>query len=694
MSQASRFWQLIPILYRRRDEAQANQLKQVITLMEEEFLRVEKLTDLAYSNYFIETCSPEILPYIAQLLGIKDLPTTSVLLIRQRACIANTIQYRCRKGLASIAERMVTHITDWPAKLVEYPQQLSMTQSILGPRLNRGKTANITDNDAMELLATPFNITAHTAQISESSSPPINLGRVCLYCWRWRSYPISKGRAGLAEGKSTAEGCYTFDPRGLDTLLFNNPDPNDDLTQVNTEINLPVPIRQHALLQALASSNFQHYYGPNACIYIVKLYQGDMNKIRQEPVAAEKLLPAELKDWNLLPVNSDNKVIIDVKRGRIKLPSEKNMPVGLEVNYHYASPGLLGGGHYDRHSTLTFPEASDEFIVIKETETFVLAQIIDKYVNHPGGAIRTVIQIETNSSYLLNFSSLTIATDNHLIIQASNHYRPCIQFQNNNLQIKAISKCAITFTGLMIIGCLELQGAIQLNLLHCTSWLPNAKTVINAQIKNTVDAQTLNLNLQNCIFGKIILPKSKTCELSIQDSIIDAAGDVAIAGDIKGLVPAAKCSLQRVTIFGSIYVNELALATDSIITQPVKVDHIEQGCMRYCSLPIGSKTPPRYRCQPETDFIESTQIPPNEFSLDQKLILAQLQPRFISTQFLTPGYAQLSMECHQAITYGAEDGAEMGAFHLLQRVQLQEHLPSVLAEYLPYDFQVNYRFSG
>jgi hypothetical protein len=69
---------------------------------------------------------------------------------------------------------------------------------------------------------------------------------------------------------------------------------------------------------------------------------------------------------------------------------------------------------------------------------------------------------------------------------------------------------------------------------------------------------------------------------------------------------------------------------------------------------MNSKTPPHYRCQPETNFTQSIQTRTHELSLrdnlktlsaDKKLLLVKLQPRFINRQYLTLGYAQLSTEC-------------------------------------------------
>jgi hypothetical protein len=51
-------------------------------------------------------------------------------------------------------------------------------------------------------------------------------------------------------------------------------------------------------------------------------------------------------------------------------------------------------------------------------------------------------------------------------------------------------------------------------------------------------------------------------------------------------------------------------------------------------------------------------------------------------RFGRPAYMQLSASCPAAITTGAEDGGEMGAFHLVQQAQRLANLRNALEEYL------------
>lgn len=56
---------------------------------------------------------------------------------------------------------------------------------------------------------------------------------------------------------------------------------------------------------------------------------------------------------------------------------------------------------------------------------------------------------------------------------------------------------------------------------------------------------------------------------------------------------------------------------------------------------------------------------------------------FASQRYGTPWYAQLADGSAEEIRRGADDGAELGAFHDLYRPQREDGLRARLAEYTP-----------
>ncbi|HEX8534898.1 MAG TPA: hypothetical protein VF662_12075, partial [Allosphingosinicella sp.] len=67
-------YRLLPELYRRRDRANGLQLEALTAALEEARSVVERDIAGLYRNWFVETCDPAMLPYLADLVGAGDLP--------------------------------------------------------------------------------------------------------------------------------------------------------------------------------------------------------------------------------------------------------------------------------------------------------------------------------------------------------------------------------------------------------------------------------------------------------------------------------------------------------------------------------------------------------------------------------------------------------------------------------------------
>jgi hypothetical protein len=161
----------------------------------------------------------------------------------------------------------------------------------------------------------------------------------------------------------------------------------------------------------------------------------------------------------------------------------------------------------------------------------------------------------------------------------------------------------------------------------------------------------------------------------------------ALAADDIGGKPGPATSLERVTVFGSMYVRELTLASESIFTEPVVAQRRQAGCTRFCFVPEGSRVPRRFRCQPDLALVDYARdlgkASVNRLMTpEREAVLARLTPTFTSARYGDPGYAQLSLTCAEEIRTGAEDGAEMGVFNHLKQPLREANLRASLEEYL------------
>jgi hypothetical protein len=115
----------------------------------------------------------------------------------------------------------------------------------------------------------------------------------------------------------------------------------------------------------------------------------------------------------------------------------------------------------------------------------------------------------------------------------------------------------------------------------------------------------------------------------------------------------------------------------------------QQGCIRFCYVTPGSRTPRRYECQPDM-VIKTASAQAQKDGLSgaaaDALVTGEtlrVEPVFNSVRFGTPTYCQLADTCATEIRRGADDESEMGAFHDLYQPQRADSLRVRLNEYTP-----------
>ena len=71
----------------------------------------------------------------------------------------------------------------------------------------------------------------------------------------------------------------------------------------------------------------------------------------------------------------------------------------------------------------------------------------------------------------------------------------------------------------------------------------------------------------------------------------------------------------------------------------------------------------------------------------QDAIVGWLVPAFTSLRYADPGYCQLRISAPEQIRVGADDQAEMGAFHDLFQPQRESNIRARLREYLRFGLE-------
>ena len=131
---------------------------------------------------------------------------------------------------------------------------------------------------------------------------------------------------------------FSFSVLSNDTPLFTNPVREADPADIAGELNVPAPIRRRAFKEGLAD-----YYGPGKSLYI---WRGGSTDGARQPIPAEKIIAADLSDWQYQPDRGF--VAVDPALGRIAFSTQDLPRQGLWVSYHYGFSAAIGGGEYQR----------------------------------------------------------------------------------------------------------------------------------------------------------------------------------------------------------------------------------------------------------------------------------------------------------------------------------------------------------
>jgi hypothetical protein len=730
-------YNLLPAIYRIRDEEQGGPLRALVNVLAKQASIVESDISTLHENWFIETCEEWVVPYLGDLLGVRGLHPVSHATFSLRGLIANTLAYRRRKGTATVLEQLARDSTNWPAHAVEFFELLDTTQYYNHLRPHNVITPDLRRTEVLELLDTPFDRIAHTADVRHIASRrgKHNIPSIGLFLWRLQSYPLTGVTAQFV-----ANGQFTFSPLGLDARLFNNPEPETEITHLAEEINVPDALRRRPLYdelearrQAITDSKTPDtiYFGadpvfqifPNAGTSALKpeeILICDLSDWRH-PAASKgynksSKLPYKTTDSNLPDQTFPIAAAVDPVLGRISFPPGVT-PSAVLFDFAYGFSGDLGGGPYDRSASIAALRTLDGRDALVESFTWragvsqtlspgplltggtifsSLADAVDDWNSQPAttthGPKRGSIAILDSRTYLgdLTAHAIKIPDGCQLLIFAADlppgaalqsavpkEHRPHLR---SNVLVEGTALSTSDTPGELILNGLLIEGNVQVLLGQLGGLRIDHCTLVMAPggPPLTVDSPNdensqLVFRVERTLCGTIALPKSVK-QLQVKESIVDGEGGVAIQA------PGARADLEASTFFGTVGARMLE-ASNSIFTKTVTAELRQAGCVRFCFLTEDSVTPRRYRCQPDLALKDVTD------AAEQQSIRARIKPSFTSNDYGQPGYAQLKLTVPPEISRGADDGAEMGAFCFLKQPQREANLRSSLDEYLRFGLE-------
>jgi hypothetical protein len=748
-----RLYELLPDIYRIRDYEKGEPLRALLQVISEQVNLVEEDIRQLYENWFIETCEDWVVPYVGDLIGYQPVHEAgepgevitpqgrarNKILIPRRE-VANTIRYRRRKGMLALLELLANDVAGWPARAVEFYKLLGWTQAMNHQRSDRGRTVDLRHGDALDRLDGPFDEIAHTVDVrrinSHQSVGRHNLPSVGLFVWRLKAYSVTYTSAHCAEDVSPH--CYTFSALGNDTPLYTRPERETEPTQIASELNLPIPIRRRAFEErgTEAGKVFRRaasvYYGLVGDTLIGKslaIWAPDWpSKEAEQPIPRESVIPADLSGWQYRAQRG--KVAVDPVLGRFSFPPRQLPKKGVWVSYHYGFSADIGGGEYDR--ALSQPADSDIRRVSGQEQLKAALALYKADANGQapdGQPPHAVIEITDSGVYVLPIN-ITLQEINSLQIRAANRKRPLIRLLDwqtdlpDNLSVTGGKGSRFTLDGMLIAGRgVQVEGELTSVTIRHSTLVPGWSLEPDCEPSRPAEPSLAIINANPCIViehsivGSIQVNLDEVTHdpipIRISDSIIDATGadcdspECEAIGAAGSALAHATVNIVRSTVIGRVLTHAICLAENSIFMGRVTVARRQLGCMRFCYVTPGSRTPRRYNCQP--DLVERPiaeamlkearskhESPPQKEAVKaaQQPERDRVRPVFNSTRYGAPTYGQLSAACAEEIVRGADDESEMGVFHDLYQPQRTANLRARLEEYTPAGADVGIIFSS
>lgn len=701
--------ELLPQWHRLRDAEGGEPLRALLAVIAEQADRVRDGVDQSYEDLFVETAAPWVLPYLGDLVGYRPLPGYERVLtaglgdtggdearsrlaeaLAPRRDVAATVANRRRKGTLALLEELAQEAAGWPARAVEFSRLVSHQQPVelygTGTasadvrRAGRGRLADVRDGNQLDLAGGPFSTLAVSVDVRRAASPRRRGGHspagVGLFVWRLKPYRVSRAPAYCVD---RARSLYTFSILGNDTPLVTRPVPEPSATHIATVDNVPASISRRQLADRLAD-----HYGPGKSFTVRRDGQ-------DEPVPMSDIVVADLTGWRYRP--GLGQVAVDPVLGRIAFGSRSAPRQGVWVTYHHAFGDDIGGGEYPRER-VTSPAARIYRVGPRQAHQRIMDAYeqwrTDRRSGHCGA--EGIIEITHSGSYQeqLDFD---LGRGDRLELRAAEGCRPVIRLLDwysnrpDALNIRAREESQhegdaprIVLDGLLVTGRgLHVSGPVGAVVLrHCTlvpGWSLETDCGPHSPEEPSLvlDRTTACVSVDRSILGTIEVigdeVSTDPLPIHIRDSILDATGHGLPALSAPDCRHAhAVLHAHRTTVIGEVHTHAVQIAENSVFTGQLRVARRGIGCLRYCYVPPGSRTPRRHRCQP--DLVGADRA-------------GQVRPQLLSERYGTPAYGRLADSGPWQIRRGADDGSEMGVFHQLHEPQREDSLRARLAEYTP-----------
>lgn len=576
-----------------------------------------------------------------------------------------------------------------------------------------------------------------------------NIANVGLHVYRMRRYPVTGTPAYCREDRG--RNCFTFSLLGNDAPLYRLARTARDASEPIGVDQVPLPIQRFELESNDAIDQADPaLYGVGASIALN--VQGWPTKGEGGDIPAEAILPADLSDWSYRVPEGRIAVDPVLGRIMFADSQRPARGVRVNVSYGYGFAMDLGGGEYPRTfapmpaaTERAVVHAIDVAPAAGQFASVALAladwqQRRDKGLPPEKRAAPALLIELLDSGEYRGSLVVELQAGESVWVVAANGRRPVLWLADFNagssdaITVSGAKGSRFVLDGVLVAGrgidimeppVAGVGSGVNANpnanananeisaaaiaatadndlcevLIRHTTMVPgwglnhDCEPMRPTEPSITIDGSRTCVRIEHSIVGAIRVSSdrqhARRARIVIEDSIVDATSETRAAISEQGdRVAAADLCVARSTLIGMTLVHSVARADNSIFAGTVQVARRQRGCIRYCYVPAGSRTPRRHHCQPETAIqaIDERIAEPDE-TLDRAalrdLAMLRVRPDFVSVRYGTADYLRLHADTAIEISQGADDASEQGVYHDLFEPQRIALLEARLADAVP-----------
>ena len=709
MKERNELYELLPAIYRMRDAQLGGPIRVLLDVLDRDNRALADAVEAMYDDWFIETCAPEHVAELGDLIGF-DRSLLSGAPEIDRALVADSLRVNGRKGTLASLMIVAADVASWPARAREASASLSMTAVTRLPGLAPHSLPDI--RRAQEQTTIPVRRSNRLSDVREVNSARTR-GRgkptsVLVDVWRQHIDTVAEGAAFLR-----GPGCYTFDAVGRDVELATRPAPKRGSTRTVGDVDVPAPIERATLAHHLAD-----YYGPGRSLEV---------RVDDAPVDIDDIVVGDLSRWH--PPDGprlrrrDRPVCIDPRLGRIALRQPDGAcwaadDAAVQVSYSRLRSMELGSGHR-RERVTTDPgpdEQAGEVLRVrsrpggtKGDSHRTIAEAYDAWrAGRENGTAEAGVRIELMDDGPHHGPvHLDLHAGESLVLRAAGTTEPVVAPNPDSDHVTVAvhghgpGMSTVRLEGVFLWrGLLHVTGSVgHVEVVDCTLAPPRAAARNQRRTASISVECTAAVRVERCLLGPVRVGPSDDEHpgdtdpgtLTVVDSVLDAhdADRRAVFGWRER--PAnVVLGLNQCTVLGSLSVRAVDSVRNCLVTGSLECAHRQGGTVEHTYLGQPSRTPRRVHCQPDDALLRgAASFPP----VAEETVLVRLVPSFDSTDLGHAAYARMTLDAPVELRTGAEDGGELGALHDQWEAARAALLRRHLAALAPAGVDIDVRFA-